>query len=169
MPNDIVGHIQCLNLLFVAVEELQAYLVAAVLAGGVGYPRDIGVGEQVGIHLVLLHSTQQPVGCRPIYIVEPHAGNNEFGVEEDYIACFPLPTSHFLYLLYLLAGDVAYIVVGVGAMEGGNVVASIFRDVCRPIAFGKILPKTALARTLRSYDTYFEQINFVLETPLRSV
>ena len=116
MLNDVVGHIQCLNLLFVAVEELQAYLVAAVLAGGVGYPRDIGVGEQIGVHLVLLHSTQQPVGCRPIDIVEPHAGNDEFGIEEDYIACFPLPTSHFLYLLYLRAGDVADIFVGVGAM-----------------------------------------------------
>ena len=63
----------------------------------------------------------------------------------------------------------ADIFVGVGAMQGGYVFASIFRDVCRPIAFGKILPKTALARTLRSYDAYFEQINFVYLTPLRSV
>ena len=90
MSNDVVGHIQCLNLLFVAMEELQAYLVAAVLAGGVGYPRDIGVREQVGVHLVLLHSTQQPVGCCPIDIVEPHAGNNELGIEENHIAVRPL-------------------------------------------------------------------------------
>ena len=90
MPNDIIGHVEGLNLLFVAVEELQAYLVAAVLARGVGYPRDIGVGEQVGVHFVLLHSTQQPVGCRPIDIVEPHAGNDEFGIEENHIAVRPL-------------------------------------------------------------------------------
>ena len=166
MSNDIVGHIQCLNLLFVAMEELQAYLVAAVLTGGVGYPRDIGVGEQVGVHLVLWHSTQQPVGCRPIDIIEPHPGNNEFGIEEDYIACFPLPTSHFLYLLYLLAGDVAYIVVGVGAMQGGNIVASVFGNISCSITLGKILSKATLARTLRSYDTYFEQ-NFTLCWKLR--
>ena len=63
----------------------------------------------------------------------------------------------------------ADIFVGVGAMEGGNVVASIFGNIRCSITLGKILPKTALARTLRSYDTYFEQINFVLETPLRFV
>ena len=166
MSNDVVGHIQCLNFLLVAMEELQAHLIAAVLARGVGYPRNIGVGEQVGVHLVLLHSTQQPVGCRPIDIIEPHAGNNEFGIEEDYIACFPLPTSHFLYLLYLLAGDVAYIVVGVGAMQGGNIVASVFGNISCSITLGKILSKATLARTLRSYDTYFEQ-NFTLCWKLR--
>ena len=166
MPNDIIGHVEGLNLLFVAVEELQAYLVAAVLARGVGYPRDIGVGEQIGIHLVPLHSTQQPVGCRPIDIIEPHAGNNELGIEEDYIACFPLPTSHFLYLLYLRAGDVADIFVGVGAMQGGYVFASIFGNIRCSITLGKILPKTALARALGSYDTYFEQ-NFTLCWKLR--
>ena len=72
------------------MEELQAHLIAAVLARGVGYPRNIGVGEQVGVHLVLLHSTQQPVGCRPIDIIEPHAGNDEFRVEENDIADRPL-------------------------------------------------------------------------------
>ena len=90
MSNDIVGHIQCLNFPLVTMEELQAHLITAVLSGGVGYPRNIGVGEQVGVHLVLLHSTQQPVGCRPIDIVEPHAGNDEFGIEENHIAVRPL-------------------------------------------------------------------------------
>lgn len=50
----------------------------------------------------------------------------------------------------------AYIVVGVWAMEGGNVVASIFGNIRCSITLGKILSKATLARTLRSYDTYFE-------------
>lgn len=181
MSNDIVRHIQCLNFLLVAMEELQAHLIAAVLARGVGYPRDIGVGEQIGVHLVLLHSTQHPVGCRTIDIVEPHAGNDELGIEENhFVVCkadmytILVATlvrhgdrTSFFHLLYLRAGDVADIFVGVGAMQGGYVFASIFGNIRCSITLGKILPKTALARTLRSYDTYFEQINFVLETPCK--
>ena len=63
----------------------------------------------------------------------------------------------------------AYIVVGVGAMQGGNIVASVFGNISCSITLGKILSKATLARTLRSYDAYFEQINFVYLTPLRFV
>ena len=58
VADDVVGYVEGLDSLLVAVEELQAHLVAAVLAGGVGYPRDVGVGEQVGVHLILLHGAQ---------------------------------------------------------------------------------------------------------------
>lgn len=83
MADDIVRYIECLNLGFVAVEELLADIVGAVGARGIGYPWQVGVGEQIDIHGIAADRFVEPLGNGPESIVEPYLGDDQFGVEED--------------------------------------------------------------------------------------
>ncbi len=144
--NDVIGNIQRLDLGFVAVEELLAYLVRTIGAGRVGYPRQIGVRQQIDIHRVLPDRLFKPNRHFPKRIIEPHFRYDQLGVEEDrlrltaYRPSFGL-TDRFavrLDLLYLIAGDLAEL---------------IERDLGRPFL---LHVRTRVLRHVRSFISFRE-------------
>ena len=104
MFDDIIGYIERLDLRFVSVEQFPADSIRPVGSCGIGNPRYIGSGQQVGIHRVTTNRLFQPLRHASERVVKPYFGDDQFRVKDDDGL---RAMGYLLHLFYLMPRDIA--------------------------------------------------------------